>query len=129
MNSNRFKAMLLLLALSTALSGQLTEIPLPEHIEYVRVAYFVTYNGHPSNSIQMLIVGMVEVGTIKARTMYSEQEFTKYTVTAYRDDSTIFHFDNGHAKLYLMFDNATKKLKQIGFSEYEFRKTECYWFD
>ena len=108
--------------------AQLTEIPLPEHTEYARVAYFVTYNGQPSNSIQMLIVGMVEVGTIKARTMYSEQEFTKYTVTIYRDDSTIFHFENKNAKLYLMFNNDTKKLKQIGFSENNFEKTECYWF-
>lgn len=125
----KYALIILLLALGTSLSGQLTEIPLPEHIEYGRVAYFVTYNGQSSNSIQMLIVGMAEAGTVKARTMYSEQEFTKYTVTAYRGDSTIFHFDNGHAKLYLMFDNATKKLKQIGFSEYEFRKTECYWFN
>lgn len=125
----KYTLIALLLALGTSLSGQLTEIPLPEHTEYARVAYFVTYNGQPSNSIQMLIVGMAEAGTVKARTMYSEQEFTKYTATAYRDDSTIFHFDNGHAKLYLMFDNATKKLKQIGFSEYEFRKTECYWFN
>ena len=108
--------------------AQLTEIPPPEHTEYARVGYFVIYNSQPSNSIQMFIVGIGEEGTIKARTMYSEQEFTKYTVTAYRDDSTIFHFENGRAKLYLMFDNATKKLKQIGFSENNFEKTECYWF-
>lgn len=125
----KYTLIALLLAFGTSLFGQLTEIPLPEHMEYGRVAYFVTYNGEASNSIQMLIVAMAEAGTVKARTMYSEQKFTKYTVTAYRDDSTIFHFENGHAKLYLMFDNATKKLKQIGFSEYEFRKTECYWFN